>query len=142
MSILTIYYLLLSVLKVFAKTKYKYVYILFIYIYIYIYNKKWTFSKTSGKVYMNTKHEIFLQWNTKLFLFRKFCFSYILDPVKTVWVLRMLSQKPTRNPVIKQLLALKNHVLCECVCVCVRVCVCVCVCVCQIEYIFIYNRCK
>ena len=43
--------------------------------------------------------------------FRKFCFSYILDLVKTVWALRILSQKFTRKFVIKELWALENHVL-------------------------------
>ena len=30
-------------------------------------------SETSGKIYMKT-YEILLQWNTKFFLFTKFCF--------------------------------------------------------------------
>ena len=39
---------------------------------------------------MKTKHEIFLQRNRFLiFLFRKFCLSYILDLAKTVWALRI-----------------------------------------------------
>ena len=37
----------------------------YIYIYIYIYRYIW-----------KTKYEVFLQWNTKFFFFRKFCFSY------------------------------------------------------------------
>ena len=35
-------------------------------IYIYIYINEETRSETSGKTYMKTKYEIFLQWNTKL----------------------------------------------------------------------------
>ena len=37
------------------------------------------------------------------FFFRKFCFSYILDLAKTVSALQILSQKFTRNFVIKEL---------------------------------------
>ena len=44
-------------------------------------------------------------------LFRKSCFSCILDYAKTVWALRILSQKFTRNFVIKELWALENHEL-------------------------------
>ena len=36
------------------------------------------------------------------FFYRKFCFSHILDLVKTVWALRILSQGVTRNFVIKE----------------------------------------
>ena len=67
----------------------------YIYIYIYIYRYIW-----------KTKYEVFLQWNTKFFFFRKFCFSYILDLAKTAWALRI-----TRNFVIKEFWALENHVL-------------------------------
>ena len=45
-----------------------------------------------------------------IFFFRKFCFSYILDLAKTVRALRILSQKSTRNFVIKGFWALENHV--------------------------------
>ena len=45
------------------------------------------------------------------FFFRKFCFSYILDLAKTVWALRILLQKFTRNAIINELWALENHVL-------------------------------
>ena len=39
------------------------------------------------------------------------CLSYILDLAKTVWAMWILSQKFTRNFVIKELWALENHVL-------------------------------
>ena len=42
---------------------------------------------------------------------KKFWDSYILDLAKTVKVLRILSQKSTRNFGIKELWALENHVL-------------------------------
>ena len=45
------------------------------------------------------------------FSFRKFCFSYILDLAKILWALRILSQKVTRNVVIKEFWALENQVL-------------------------------
>ena len=45
------------------------------------------------------------------FSIRKFCFSYILDLAKTVWALRILLQKFTRNAIINELWALENHVL-------------------------------
>ena len=45
------------------------------------------------------------------FFFRKFWVTYILDPTKSVVALRIFSQKPTRNFLIKELLALKKHVL-------------------------------
>ena len=48
------------------------------------------------------------------FSFRKFCFSYILDLAKTVWALRIFSQKFTANFVKKELWALENHVLVIC----------------------------
>ena len=63
------------------------------YIYIHIWNEELK-SKTSGKIYMKTKYEIILQCST--FFFTKFCFSYILNLVKTVWALRILLQKFTR----------------------------------------------
>ena len=45
------------------------------------------------------------------FLFRKFWASYILDLVKIVKALRILSHKSTKNLGINELWALENHVL-------------------------------
>ena len=59
---------------------------------------------------MKTKHEIFLQWNTKFFL-QKVPGLLHLDLAKTVRALRILSQKSTRNFKIKELWAIENHVL-------------------------------
>ena len=48
---------------------------------------------------------------TLILLFRKFWAPYILDLVKTVGALQILSQKPIKNFGIKELRALENHVL-------------------------------
>ena len=82
---------------------YKYINtILYIYIYNVIYNT------CNILLYiLKTKYEIFLQWNTKVFL----SCSVLLDLAKTVWVLQILSQKFTRNFVIKRFWALVNYVL-------------------------------
>ena len=53
---------------------------------------------------MNSSNEILY------FLFRKFCFSYILHLAKTEWALRILSQKFTWSFVIKELWVLESHV--------------------------------
>ena len=57
-----------------------------IYIYIYIYEKP------NMKSFSN---------ETQNFFFGKFCFTYILDIAKTVWILRIFSHKFTRNFVLK-----------------------------------------
>ena len=69
-----------------------------------------TKSKTNGKYILKRNMKSFSN-ETLNFFFRKFCFSYFLDLAKTVWALRILSQKFTRNFVIKELWALENHVL-------------------------------
>ena len=61
--------------------------------------------------YMKTKYEKSFSNETLNFFFRKFWASYILDLAKTVWALRILSQKFTRNFVIKGFWAQENHVL-------------------------------
>ena len=55
------------------------------YIYIYIHNiwNKEIRNKTSGKIYMKTKYEIFLQWNTKFF-------SWESSLSSTFWILPKL----------------------------------------------------
>ena len=81
---------------------------IYIYIYIYIWNEEIK-SKTSGKIYMKTKYEIFLQWNIKLFL-QKVLFLLHFGSCQ-FWALVILSQKFTRNFGINELWALDNHVL-------------------------------
>ena len=70
-----------------------FMYILYIYIYIW---------KRNMKPFSNETLNVFV---------RKFCFSYILDLAKTVWALRVLSQKFTRNFLTKEFWVLQNYVL-------------------------------
>ena len=59
-----------------------------LYIYIYIYIYIWNYerkSKTSRKIYIKTKYQIFLQWNTKFFFSESSVSS-------AFWILRKLHE--------------------------------------------------
>ena len=73
-------------------------------LYIYIYNM-------NIYIYIWKRNMKSFSNETVSFFFRKFCFSYILDFAKTVWALRILAQKFTRNFLKKEFWALHNHVL-------------------------------
>ena len=67
--------------------------------------------KCTFNIFVLTIHINTFSNETLNFLFRKFCFSCILDLTKTVWALRILLQIFTRSFVIKEFWALENHVL-------------------------------
>ena len=73
--------------------------------------KKYTLFKAIFRyIYMKTKYEIFLQWNTKTFL-QKVLFLLHFGPCQNCMSSANLVAKFTRNVVLNEVWALENHVL-------------------------------
>ena len=75
----------------------------------YVYEMRKYYAKLAEKYISKRNMKSFSNETLSLF-FREFCFSYILDLPKTIWALRIPSQKFTRNFVMQEFWAPEIHV--------------------------------